>query len=152
MNEAGAMTDRCDRVALALALDLPPGERAEVVDVDPGNGDYRVFHLSAAAMPAGRKTLTFELHRQGPGFERLIFNVLSLTLGPIGADGLRPVEVFVTDAGATPADLPRLLPVLAGIVAALRSRRRPEDALLSPLLSTRAQTLWTQPLTGEMAS
>lgn len=137
-----------DPLALADTLNLAVGERAEMVDVDPASGDYRVFHLGAAATPSGGETLTFELHRQGPGFERRLFNVLSLTLGARGPDGACPVEAFACDAGAGPEDLPHLLPRLARIASALQRRQRPEDALVLSFLSKPAQALWMQTLMG----
>jgi len=143
---SGQSDPRIDLVALAVTLNLAVGERVQMVDVDPGTGDYRVFHLGAEATPTGGETLTFELHRQGPGFERRLFNVLSLTLGPSGADGLCPIEAFTCDAGASPADLPHLLPELARIATALQERQRPEDALVLPFLSKPSQILWTQAL------
>lgn len=136
-----------DPVALAHTLNLAVGECAQMVDVDPDTGDYRVFYLDAQPTPQGGETLTFELHRQGPGFERRLFNVLSLTLGPSGSDGSCPIEAFSSDAGVSPTDLPRLLQGLARIVTELKERRRPEDALVLPFLSRPAQVLWTQPLT-----
>lgn len=143
--------DRIDPGALTVTLNLAVGERAQLTDIDPATGDYRVFHLGIAATPEGGATLVFELYRQGPGVERRIFSVLSLAIGAPGADGFCPVKAFTCDAGANPdgfglADLPRLLPVLARIAASLQEKQRPEDALVRPLLSKPALALWTQSL------
>jgi hypothetical protein len=132
--------------ALAITLNLVVGERAELVDVNPANGDYRVFHLGIAPTPSGGKTLIFELHRQGNSPERRIFNVLSLTIGHADALGLCPVEAFTCNAGLSATDLPHLLPILAKIAAALQERKRPDDALILPLLSKPAQAMWTKSL------
>jgi hypothetical protein len=141
-----------DSSALALTLNLAVGERAEMVDFNPVTGDYRAFHLNMAATPAGGEMLTFKLYRQGGGFERRVFSALSLTLGPSGADGLRPVEAFASELGAGVADLPQLLATLARIAAALQEDRRPEDKLVLSFLSAPSQTLWMQPLLTKVAS
>lgn len=137
---------KIDLNALAMTLNLAPGERAQLTDFDPITGDYRVFHIGMVTTPMGGETLTFHLHRQAPRFERRLFEVLSLKLSPSDSDGLCNVEAFHCSSGASLADLPDLLPRLAKIVAALQDRKRPEDALLLPLLSEAAQHLWTQPL------
>ena len=146
MSQAVAMPQYIDNSALVATLKLAVGESAEMVDIDPVTGDYRVFYCGLEATPKGGKSLTFELYRQGPGFELTIFNVLSLALGPLNANGLCQVEDFFCDAGANVYDLPRLLHDLAQIVAVLQEKRRPEDVLLLPFLSKPSRTLWTQTL------
>jgi hypothetical protein len=136
---------KIDRTAFAISLNLALGERAELVDVNPATGDYRVFHVGIVTAPAG-ETLMFELHRQGPGFTRRVFNVLSLTLGHADADGLSTVEAFTCDAGARMDDLPSMLPMLARIISDLQQRKRPQDTLLLPFLSDVSQKLWAQKL------
>lgn len=141
--------DKINVEALAISLNLAVGERVELVDIDPATGDYRVFYLDFAPMPSGSKTLTFELHRQGAGSVRRIFNVLSLTLGRTDIDGLCPVDAFTCDTGAALSDL---LPMLARIAAALQDKKRPEDALILPFLSKPAQALWNKaPVAGGVA-
>ena len=146
------MIQRIASSALTDALKLAVGECAEMVDIDPRTADYRVFHIGIEATPAGGETLTFELYRQGHGFERRLFNVLSLTLGHCDADGLCPVESFSSSTGASPNDLPRLLPELARIAASLREEQRPADMLVLPFLSRSAQILWTKALVEGSAS
>ncbi|MFZ4541303.1 MAG: hypothetical protein ACOYNL_05765 [Rickettsiales bacterium] len=140
------MTQRIAPSEITATLKLAVGERAEIVAFDPATGDYRVLYLDTAVSPTNGETLTFELHRQGPGFERRFFEVLSLTLGSPGADGLCAIDAFACDAGASATDLPQLLPMLAQIIAAIRERKQPEDALLRPFLSKHAYILWTQAL------
>lgn len=144
--------NRMDSDALAVMLNLAVGEQAQRVDIDPLTGDYRVFHLGVAATLAGGEVLTFELHRQMPGFERRIFSVLTLALGCCDAEGLCLVESFSCDAGISLNDLPPMLPQLAGIIASLQARKRPHDDFILPFLSKAAQVLWTQKLPERMAS
>jgi hypothetical protein len=138
--------DKIDSGALAITLNLAVGERAELADVNPVNGDYRVFHLSIAHTPSGGENLTFELYRQANGPKHLAFNVLSLTIGRPDILGLSPVEAFSCNAGTSVTELPQLLPLLAKIVSALQERKRPDDTLLLTLLSKPAQNLWTKAL------
>ena len=148
MSMPAAPTNRVDLAALPLAA----GERAEFVSIDQATGDYRVFHVGIETAAEGSATLTFELHRQDPGLVRLVFNALSMTLGPVGTDGLCAIEAFTCDAGLDSHDLLRLLPRLTEIVALLQKRKRPADALVLPFLSRRAQILWTQALVKGVAS
>ncbi|MFM9889359.1 MAG: hypothetical protein ACKVOE_01755 [Rickettsiales bacterium] len=137
---------RIDPAAFSHSLCLVVGERAELADYNPTTGDYRVLSIGLEETARGGVILSFEMHRQGPGFKRRFFDVLSLTLSPAGPDGLCAVTSFTCDAGAHLADLPRLLATLGTIITALKASARPKDALIMPLLSKRGQVLWTQAL------
>lgn len=146
------MMQRIDVSMLTDTLRLAAGESVQKVDIDPVTGDYRVFHVGMSATPTGGQILSFELHRQGPGFERRIFNVLTLALAPGAEDGLSLVEAITSDAGLKLSELPHLLSCMAEIVAALKAGKRPQDFLMLPLLSKAGQVLWTQPLPQRLAS
>lgn len=135
---------KIDSCALAATLKLAVGDHVDLAQLDPATGDYRVYYVGLAATSSSGRILTFELHRQAPSFGRMFFEVLTLTLGCVGADGLSEVESFRSDADANAADLPQLLPQLARIVAALKDKKQPLDDVLLPFLSRSAQLVWTQ--------
>ncbi len=143
---------RINLTALTATLHLAINMYTETVAFDPVTGDYRVYFLGMAATPAGDAVLTCELHRQGPGFARRFFNVLSLTLGPCGSDGLCPVESFSSSASANMAQLPQIMTRLTPIAAALKDKQRPDDKFLLPLLSWPAQILWMRALAKRNAA
>jgi hypothetical protein len=141
-----------DASTLANTLNLAVGESAELVDLTPETGDYRVYYVGLAETSSGGQILTFELHRQAPGYRRIFFEVLTLIVGPADPDGLSEVESYCNDAGADLADLPQLLPELARIVATLKDKKKPSDDLLLPFLGRPGQLVWTQSLVAGVAS
>jgi hypothetical protein len=132
--------------ALAMQLNLSANEKAEFVDVDIATGDYRVFHISRRSRQDGSETLLFELHRQAPGLEHRIFKLLTLELGSVNSQGLRPIHAFRSHMSDNPAVLPGLLPELATIIRYVQQKKRPSDAWLLPFFSISAHILWSKPL------
>ncbi len=131
-----------DAEALSLTLNLLEGERAQMVDINAASGDYRAFYVGMECAQSGQQSLTFELHRSGPGMDRRLFNVLSFTFGACDVQGMCTLESFTCELGSGPSELPLMLPGLARIVAALQEGKRPDDALILAFLSKPTQILW----------
>lgn len=143
---SGQMAQRIDASALATTLMLTMNESVELAELNPATGDYRIYYIGLTETSLSGQILNFEMHRQAPRFGRMFFEVLSLALGSTGKDGLSEVESFRSDADASVADLPKLLPQLARIIATLKDKKQPLDDELLPFLSRPAQLVWTQKL------
>lgn len=146
MSAAPMIAGQIDAQAVAQMLHLSSRTQAEMVDFDPRSGDYRVFDLSLSAEEEGSHTLRFALYRQGPGFQRRVFPVFTLTFSAPDAEGLSQIHAFRSDAGMEVGDLMHSLPMIANIGGAIQNKQRPDDAWILPLLSRSAKILWTKVL------